>query len=435
MIYIKNQMIGAGMPIVCVSLMDRTEEDIIEHARRLIGDGVRMLEWRLDHFLADNDLETAVEVLGMLAPYLKETIFLLTYRTVAEGGLGNCFGDDLLEILERITDVKADGETVADLVDIEPPAIRNTERFVAQMHERGLFVIASYHSMKRPMEPEAMREKLEELTDYRADIVKLAVMSGSNSDVLALMYETNCFHERHVHTPVISMAMGEKGTISRITGELTSSAVTFASDGVASAPGQIDYRRLRILLEELHGLSEKKDNLYLVGFMGSGKTSAGKELVKRSVMSGYSTLIDLDQMIEDGENKSVSEIFAERGESGFRDIETDYLAEVSTLNGVVVSCGGGIVLRDQNIDIMKATGIVAELTAEPETIIERLENDDTRPLLSGKKDIGEIKRMLEERSGAYERARDISIKTDKASVEIIADKIITMIKVMEGEGL
>ena len=102
----------------------------------------------------------------------------------------------------------------------------------------------------------------------------------------------------------------------------------------------------------------KKNNLYLIGFMGTGKSPIGRIIARnRSEM----IFCEMDDMIEKHEGKTISDIFAELGEAYFRQVETDVLKEIADMDNAIVSCGGGVPLKDENIEIMKQSGITRRM--------------------------------------------------------------------------
>ena len=160
-------------------------------------------------------------------------------------------------------------------------------------------------------------------------------------------------------------------------------------------------------------------NIYLVGFMGTGKTSVGKELAKKKKWQ----FIDLDELIELKEKRTALEIFAKNGEPYFRKVEKRVLKEVSQEKKFVVACGGGIVLDKGNIKIMKDTGIIICLTASPQIILERTRAYCHRPLLNVSHPRKQIELLLKLRSPYYAQA-DKTIDTSKLSIKETVEKIL-----------
>lgn len=116
-------------------------------------------------------------------------------------------------------------------------------------------------------------------------------------------------------------------------------------------------------------------NLYLIGFMGAGKSTIARALAKKCP----SKRIEMDQLIEEQQGMAIIDIFAAHGENYFRDLETELLRSFSESTGYVVSCGGGSVLRDENAALMKENGCIVFLRATPETIYERVKDSTNRP--------------------------------------------------------
>ena len=146
------------------------------------------------------------------------------------------------------------------------------------------------------------------------------------------------------------------------------------------------------------------DNLYIIGFMGSGKSSLSLELDKINIRK----LISTDELIENRIGMSISDIFDRHGEVFFRKQEHMLLCDISKNDGQIIDCGGGCIY----------------LKVSPETVILRLEKDESRPLLRNKKSIKEISLMLNERVKIYESIADISIDSNKLSTKEIAEKLI-----------
>lgn len=164
-------------------------------------------------------------------------------------------------------------------------------------------------------------------------------------------------------------------------------------------------------------------NIVLTGFMGTGKTEVGKILAQRL---GY-TFVDADSVIEQEQKMSITEIFRQHGEPYFRDVEADVIRRLSERDRVVISTGGGAVLRQENIDNLRKKGIIICLTASPDTILKRTSNDSSRPLLQVEDPLKKIKELLEFRRPYYEKS-DIMVDTEgKSPLEVVED-IIRRIK-------
>jgi len=164
-------------------------------------------------------------------------------------------------------------------------------------------------------------------------------------------------------------------------------------------------------------------NIVLTGFMGTGKTSVGREIARRLGIR----LVELDEEIEKSEGISIKEIFSRYGEAYFRDRETDIVKKFAMEDNVVISTGGGVVLRDENMTALRQKGVIICLNAEPRTILHRTGGSDERPLLNVDDPVKKITDLLEYRRPYYEKA-DITIDTDSLSPSEIAEEINRRVK-------
>lgn len=164
-------------------------------------------------------------------------------------------------------------------------------------------------------------------------------------------------------------------------------------------------------------------NLYLIGYRGSGKTTVAAEL--SSLLS--LPWVDADQRLVETAGKTIAQIFAEVGEPGFRDLETQTLKSLASKTGQVVALGGGVILRPENREILKQTGKTVWLTAPPEILAERIERDAAtkanRPSLTSQGVLGEIQTVLQQRLPLYEQAAEWSIAVDRFSPREVAQQI------------
>lgn len=158
----------------------------------------------------------------------------------------------------------------------------------------------------------------------------------------------------------------------------------------------------------------------LIGPMGSGKSAVGEALAG---ILGYD-LIDTDELVAKKAGKSIPEIFGDKGESHFRQIESEVISGLADRQSVVLATGGGAVLDPQNRHVFESIGLTVYLKATARELYQRIKNDTGRPLLAGKEDPrGEIKRILKEREHLYMEA-DIVIDTEDLSVEEVVDELI-----------
>ena len=163
-----------------------------------------------------------------------------------------------------------------------------------------------------------------------------------------------------------------------------------------------------------------RDNIYIIGFMGCGKTTISSYLSRILAMD----VIEMDAHLTKKEGMSVNQIFEKYGEEYWRNLETNLIIGIKDYENKVISCGGGDPMREVNVKEMKKNGKVILLTASPETILERTKDDDSRPLLRGRKNIPGITELMEARRPKYEAAADIRVNTDGRPVHEIAEEIV-----------
>ena len=167
----------------------------------------------------------------------------------------------------------------------------------------------------------------------------------------------------------------------------------------------------KMAVKRLHERYQKK-NIVLCGFMGSGKTTVGRKLAR---LTGL-THIDADTYLEQKTGKTISEIFATQGEAAFRDLETQYLREICAKDGVVISLGGGAVLRPENVAIIKESGFLIHLNTPFFRIVKNLSGSTHRPLLDQSADkLAETRRLYNERKNIYHRVSDRSVRSPRLS--------------------
>lgn len=160
-------------------------------------------------------------------------------------------------------------------------------------------------------------------------------------------------------------------------------------------------------------------NYYLIGMMGSGKSTVGKLLAKKL----ETPFLDLDHYIEVKNNKSINDIFKEKGENYFRQLETNALSEIKG-SKIVVACGGGIILNHENRKKISANGKVIFLKASISSLIKRLLSNKDRPLLNDKNIGNELIKIWNERKNYYNETAEITINTDGYTPESISSLII-----------
>ena len=164
--------------------------------------------------------------------------------------------------------------------------------------------------------------------------------------------------------------------------------------------------------------------LYLIGFMGVGKTTIGKQIAALNKV----IFIDIDSQIEKETSKSIKEIFETDGEIAFRKLETDTIRSINRKS--VIACGGGLPAHNNNIEYLKRKGVVIYLKASTETLVKRLEkNKNKRPLISNltnDKRLEFIRKTIKEREKTYKQA-DYTIETDNKTVKEVLREINSLL--------
>ena len=159
-------------------------------------------------------------------------------------------------------------------------------------------------------------------------------------------------------------------------------------------------------------------NIAIVGFMGTGKTSVAKALAKE-LGKEY---VNIDELVEKMEKRPIKDIFKDSGEAYFRKVEKEAVKKVSQKTDQVIDAGGGVVLDEENMAVLKKTGLVICLWADPEAIWQRTKDHDHRPLLNVTDPKKRIKELLDYRRPFYEKA-DYHVDSTDGNVAVIVDKI------------
>ena len=162
-------------------------------------------------------------------------------------------------------------------------------------------------------------------------------------------------------------------------------------------------------------------NIILVGFMGAGKSVVAKNLAVRLKRDVVST----DALIEEREKRPITRIFKESGEPYFRDIEKKIVAEVSQRKDLIIDCGGGVVMNDENIKNLKKNGVLFYLSASADVIYDRVKNDKHRPLLNVADPIATIKGLLTNRQPRYAQAHH-TVDTSHKTIPDVVERIIKL---------
>jgi 3-dehydroquinate dehydratase-1 len=247
-IKVKNIVLGDGVPKICVPIVAKTKTEIIEEALSFANIHVDVVEWRVDWFEDVFDIEKVKDVLKDLVPALNNIPLLFTFRTSKEGG-EKAIDDKTYAQLNKA--VAATG--LVDMVDVEAfTGDEIVKDIIEGAHVFGVKVVASNHDFGKTPSKDDIIYRLRKMQDLGADIPKIAVMPKSKLDVLELLEATVIMSEKYADRPIITMSMSGIGVISRLTGEVFGSALTFGAAKKASAPGQIGVEDLYGVLQLLH---------------------------------------------------------------------------------------------------------------------------------------------------------------------------------------
>lgn len=396
---------------VCVPIMGKNKRELLSQARDVVKMKPDIVEWRVDYLDISNKAEGDYYIhliAKKIRNILKDIPLIYTFRTKEEGGEKSITWD-----LYKKYIVSAICYGDADFYDVE--MYRNKDRIyelfddlkeVDEWITSEYKIIGSNHYFDKTPSVEEMKNILLETKELGANICKLAVMPKNKADVEKLI-EVSRETKKELDVPIITMSMGELGAVTRVCTKETGSCITFASGNNASAPGQIKIDIIRKLMTYNRGCT-LSGNIALIGFMGTGKTTISMTLAE---ITGFEE-VDVDAYIVKKEGMAISEIFEKNGEEYFRKIETNAIREICENKSQIISCGGGAVLKDENVSVLKENGVIALLTATPETIFDRVKDHTHRPVLNNDMSLEHIKKLMEEREPRYQSVADMKINVD-----------------------
>ena len=171
-------------------------------------------------------------------------------------------------------------------------------------------------------------------------------------------------------------------------------------------------------------MTKRDQSIVLIGFMGAGKSSTGKALARKTGLP----LFDTDEIVSARFGLSVTEIFVQLGEEEFREAETEALKQLSAAAPAIIVTGGGIVLRPENVKMLRELGKVISLEADEETLFRRISRRATRPLLQTKNPRATMAELLRVRDPLYRAAADLRLDTSRLTHDEVADAILKSIE-------
>lgn len=162
------------------------------------------------------------------------------------------------------------------------------------------------------------------------------------------------------------------------------------------------------------------ENIYLIGLMGAGKTTIGRQLAKALQQPFY----DSDKAIEEQTGVDIPTIFEYEGEEGFRIREQKMIQELTQIDGIVLATGGGVILKENNCQLLKQNGFVVYLQCSVDKILQRTKRDTQRPLLKTSDPRKRVEALFEEREALYLSCADFKIETSAMQSKAVVQKIL-----------
>lgn len=249
MVKIGNVTLDNGMPKICVPIVGRSLDELIQECLYLQDKIYDVVELRIDFLKDVTSLDAVGQALAAVRQELPNGAILFTFRTKEEGGeteVPESYYFDLITYAIKTGKV--------DAVDVEYFRNRTSiEKILTIAKEHSVTVIMSNHDFDKTPSFDEITGRLLGMKKLGADVAKLACMPQSAKDVLTLLSATEDVKSQYPDEPIITMSMGKLGAISRISGEIFGSALTFGSAKKASAPGQLEVTTLHHILQALHG--------------------------------------------------------------------------------------------------------------------------------------------------------------------------------------
>ncbi|GAA3016365.1 type I 3-dehydroquinate dehydratase [Tetragenococcus solitarius] len=244
---INDLKLGSGRPKIAVPLTGKTQDELLKQADDITTENADLVEWRIDHFANVRDSQLVNETSKKLYNKLADLPLLITFRTADEGGALQLKNEEeYFLICKNVVENQC-----SDLLDLELfRDARKRQEMIKLAQKNDIKIIMSNHNFEKTPEKEKIFNRLQMMQNFGADIAKIAVMPNSVEDILSLLDVTHQAKQK-LQIPIITMAMGDLGKLSRISGDIFGSCLTFGTVGKASAPGQIESEQLRSILDVL----------------------------------------------------------------------------------------------------------------------------------------------------------------------------------------
>ncbi len=246
-IIVRDLVIGAGAPKIIVPIVGKSLAEILREADNILRSKANLIEWRADFYEGIEDKDCVLNTLGKLRNTIGNTPLVFTVRTFHEGGQAKISDKEYYELL-----LETAKSNQVDLIDVELfRCAGRISQLIEEIHQSRTLAITSNHDFSlTPSLPE-LESRLQRMVEVGADILKIAVMPHSASDVLNLLTATVNAAEKYSQ-PLVTMSMGGLGVITRLTGEVFKSAMSFGTVGGSSAPGQLPIDQLDYCLNIIH---------------------------------------------------------------------------------------------------------------------------------------------------------------------------------------
>jgi 3-dehydroquinate dehydratase-1 len=245
---VREVVIGEGMPKVCAPLTGVNETELMEESARIRESKADMVEWRVDFFEDVFSAKAVLDTLKVLRKAVGERPILFSFRTLEEGGEREISSEAYLAL-----NTAAISSGLIDLVDIE--LFKGNEvvsELIGVAKEHKVITVISNHDFNKTPRYDELIQRVETAIRLGGDIPKLALMPTKEDDVLTIFQANLALKKAHPNHPMILIAMGPLGVISRISGEVFGSAITFASVTRTSAPGQLTVDQVKKIMNGIH---------------------------------------------------------------------------------------------------------------------------------------------------------------------------------------